>query len=86
MPDSFQNGRANPMTNIGFDTARQNSNRCDSLFSSVREMSPDITHKSNFPHTEEIPIEEIKHFFNINRETNKVETSLKHPRCNRFWG
>jgi hypothetical protein len=81
MPDSFQGGAVDPMTNIGFDTARQHGNRRASLFSSVREMGPDTSHESTFRPAEEIPIEEIKRFFNINPETNKVET-LKHPRHN----
>ena len=75
MPDSFQSGRVDQTTNFGFDTTRQHNRRA-SLFSSVPDMDPDITHESNFP-----PIEEIKRFFNINPETNKVETQ-KHPRHN----
>jgi hypothetical protein len=75
MPDSFQSERVDPMTNFGVDTTRQ-QNRRASLFSSVREMDPGITFESNFP-----PIEEIKRFFNINPETNQVETP-KQPKRN----
>jgi hypothetical protein len=79
MPYSFQSERSDhPMTNFGVDSARQHRRRA-SLFSSVGQMSPDITHESNFRPIEEIPIEEIKRFFNINPETNKVETP-KYPR------
>jgi hypothetical protein len=69
MPDSFQSGRADQiMVNFDVEPAMQRNRRA-SLFSSVRETAYDISDESNFP-----PIEEIKRFFNINPETNQVET------------
>jgi hypothetical protein len=65
MPDSFQS------RTIHFDSVRQQGNRRASLFSSVGQMDPGITY--DIRPVEEIPIEDIKHFFNINPKTNKVE-------------
>lgn len=56
------------MVNFDVEPAMQRNRRA-SLFSSVRETAYDISDESNFP-----PIEEIKRFFNINPETNQVET------------
>jgi hypothetical protein len=67
MPDSFQSGT------VYVDSVRQQGNRRASLVSSVGQTDPDITH--NIRPIEEIPIEEIKRFFNINPETNKVESN-----------
>jgi hypothetical protein len=73
MPDSFQGGRVDRMANFGLDNTARQHNRRASLFSSVEETAYDDTHWNNFP-----PIEEIKRFFNINPNTNKVERPKSH--------